>query len=109
MLNMGGPSDPADTQQFLHRLFSDSDIIPFGGGLIQKVFADTISKTRTPKVQKQYEEIGGSPIQKYTDLQGQEMCKILDKISPQTAPHKSYTCFRYMQPFTEQVTNKYQF
>eukprot|EP01083_Nonionella_stella_P156882 508571_1 len=103
MLNMGGPSNPADTEQFLHRLFSDSEIITLGGGWKQKVFADFVSKRRAPKVQLQYEQIGGSPIQKYTDLQGQEMCKILDTLSPQTAPHKAYTCFRYIAPLTSDV------
>jgi protoporphyrin/coproporphyrin ferrochelatase len=29
------------------------------------------------------------------------MCKQLDKVSPETAPHKSYTGFRYVHPFTE--------
>ena len=103
MLNMGGPSNPSDTQQFLHRLFSDSEIIPFGGGFPQKLLADFVSKRRTPKVQAQYEQIGGSPIQKFTDLQGEEMCKILDKTSPSTAPHKAYTCFRYIEPLTDNV------
>eukprot|EP01084_Bolivina_argentea_P268992 457032_1 len=100
---MGGPSNPQDTHKFLHRLFSDSEIITLGGGLKQKLFADFISKRRTPKVQAQYEEIGGSPIQKYTDIQGEQICKILDEISPSTAPHKSYTCFRYIEPLTTQV------
>jgi ferrochelatase len=29
------------------------------------------------------------------------MCKILDKISPETAPHKPYVAFRYAAPLTE--------
>lgn len=29
------------------------------------------------------------------------MCKILDKISPETAPHKPYIAFRYANPLTE--------
>lgn len=102
-MNMGGPSNPEDTQKFLHRLFSDSEIITLGGGMKQRLFADFVSKRRAPKVQAQYEQIGGSPIQHYTDLQGQEMCEILDRISPESAPHKSYTCFRYIEPLTDQV------
>lgn len=31
------------------------------------------------------------------------MCKILDKISPETAPHKPYVAFRYANPLTEDV------
>lgn len=31
------------------------------------------------------------------------MCKILDKISPETAPHKPYVAFRYANPLTEHM------
>ena len=31
------------------------------------------------------------------------MCKILDEISPETAPHKPYVAFRYANPLTEHV------
>lgn len=34
------------------------------------------------------------------------MCKILDKISPETAPHKPYVAFRYANPLTEETYNK---
>lgn len=34
------------------------------------------------------------------------MCKILDEISPETAPHKPYTAFRYANPLTEEMYNK---
>jgi ferrochelatase len=31
------------------------------------------------------------------------MCKILDKTSPETAPHKPYVAFRYANPLTEEM------
>ena len=31
------------------------------------------------------------------------MCKILDRISPETAPHKPYVAFRYANPLTEEM------
>lgn len=34
------------------------------------------------------------------------MCKILDKISPETAPHKPYVAFRYATPLTEETYQK---
>lgn len=34
------------------------------------------------------------------------MCKILDKISPETAPHKPYVAFRYANPLTEEMYNQ---
>ena len=64
--------------------------------------AKWIAKRRTPKIIEQYEAIGGgSPIKKWTNIQGKEMCKVLDRISPQTAPHKHYIGFRYADPLTE--------
>lgn len=34
------------------------------------------------------------------------MCKILDKTSPETAPHKPYVAFRYAAPLTEEMYSK---
>lgn len=31
------------------------------------------------------------------------MCKVLDRISPETAPHKPYVAFRYADPLTEEM------
>ena len=103
MLNMGGPADPADTEAFLHRLFSDPEMITLGGGWKQRLFANQISKRRAPSVRAQYEQIGGSPIGKYTDMQGAAMCRMLDHLHPSSAPHKNYTCFRYISPMTDAV------
>ena len=66
-----------------------------------------IARRRTPVVKKHYEEIGGgSPIKKWTDLQGVGLVKILDDISPETAPHKHYVGFRYAHPLTEDALDQ---
>ncbi|KAJ2974821.1 hypothetical protein NQ176_g5853 [Zarea fungicola] len=101
-LNMGGPSTTAEVGDFLSRLFSDGDLIPLGR--LQNYLGPLISARRTPKIQKQYDAIGGgSPIRKWSEHQCAEMCKILDKISPETAPHKPYVAFRYANPLTENM------
>ena len=47
--------------------------------------AQWIAKRRAPKIMEHYREIGGgSPIRKWTEVQGAEMVKILDNISPAT-------------------------
>ena len=47
--------------------------------------AKYIAKRRTPKIIKQYAEIGGgSPIKKWTEIQGQGMVDILDKMCPES-------------------------
>lgn len=98
-MNMGGPSTVAETREFLLRLFSDRDLIriPF-----QKIIANFIVQRRTPKIEKNYAEIGGgSPIRKWTELQATAVCKILDTTNPETAPHKPYVAFRYAKPYAE--------
>jgi len=101
MMNMGGPSEPAETEPFLRRLFTDNDIIDLGGGWLQEKFGTIISKRRSPAVAEQYKEIGGSPIRKWTQYQSERMCQILDEVRPESAPHKAYTAFRYVEPLTE--------
>ncbi|KAI8942053.1 ferrochelatase hem15 [Plenodomus lindquistii] len=99
-MNMGGPSTTDEVHSFLSMLFADKDLIPLGP--FQNYIGPYIARRRTPKIQKQYAEIGGgSPIRKWSEFQASEMCKILDKTSPETAPHKPYVAFRYANPLTE--------
>ncbi|KAF2497792.1 ferrochelatase-domain-containing protein [Lophium mytilinum] len=101
-MNMGGPSTVDEVKSFLSNLFADADLIPLGR--LQNYIGPYIANRRTPKIQKQYAEIGGgSPIRKWSEHQAAEMCKILDKSSPDTAPHKPYVAFRYAAPLTEEM------
>lgn len=101
-MNMGGPSTTDEVGDFLSRLFADADLIPLGR--LQSYIGPLISSRRTPKIKKQYAAIGGgSPIRKWSEYQSSEMCKILDQISPETAPHKPYVAFRYADPLTEEM------
>lgn len=99
MMNMGGPATIPEVGPFLDRLFSDGEIIQLGK---LQFLGKYIAKRRTPKIAKQYEAIGGSPIRKWTDIQGAAMAKRLDEISPETAPHKHFINFRYADPLTEE-------
>ncbi|SPN99684.1 probable mitochondrial ferrochelatase [Cephalotrichum gorgonifer] len=104
-LNMGGPSTTDEVGDFLSRLFSDGDLIPLGR--LQSYIGPLLSARRTPKIKQQYADIGGgSPIRRWSEYQNSEMCKILDKISPETAPHKPYVAFRYANPLTEEMYTK---
>lgn len=99
MMNLGGPARLDKVYDFLCRLFSDREIIklPF-----QKIAGPLLAKRRTPHVQEQYAAIGGgSPIRQWTEAQGEAMCRRLDELSPETAPHKHYIAFRYAEPLTE--------
>ncbi|XP_037085125.1 LOW QUALITY PROTEIN: ferrochelatase, mitochondrial-like [Pollicipes pollicipes] len=99
MLNMGGPARREDVHDFLLRLFSDTDIINLP---MQNRLGPWIARRRTPAIQEKYAEIGGgSPILRWTNLQGELMCRRLDELSPDTAPHKHFVAFRYVHPLTE--------
>ena len=88
----------SETHDFLKRLFSDRDLIPLP---FQRVLAPIIAYRRTPRIEKQYADIGGgSPILRYTQLQGEGMVKLLNELHPETAPHKAYVAFRYANPLT---------
>ena len=104
MMNMGGPSTLDEVQPFLTRLFLDRDLmrLPF-----QSHLAPMIAKRRSPKVRDQYEKIGGgSPILRWTRTQGEAMSRMLDELSPSTAPHKAYVAFRYASPLTDECMDE---
>ncbi|KAJ7072317.1 hypothetical protein C8F01DRAFT_1103423 [Mycena amicta] len=104
MMNMGGPETVPETREFLTNLFSDGDLIPLP---LQRFSAPWIAKRRTPQIEQQYTDIGGgSPILKYTKLQGEGMARILDELHPETAPHKAYVAFRYVRPLTVETARE---
>ncbi len=99
MLNLGGPKELSEVRPFLLELFADREIIqlPF-----QSILGPFIAKRRTASVERNYSDIGGgSPILRWTELQGRGMCERLDRLSPETAPHKPYVAFRYAEPSSE--------
>ncbi|CAL7945626.1 unnamed protein product [Xylocopa violacea] len=104
MLNMGGPSHINEVHEYLLRIMTDREIIqlPF-----QSQLGSWIAKKRTVKVQQKYEQIGGkSPILEWTNKQGKLLCESLDRVSPETAPHKHYVAFRYANPLTQNTLQK---
>ncbi|KAG8035054.1 hypothetical protein G9C98_001544 [Cotesia typhae] len=99
MLNMGGPTKVEQVGDYLLRIMTDRDMMQLP---IQSKLGPWIAKRRTPEVMKKYSEIGGgSPILKWSNLQGELMTEELDKISPETGPHKHYVAFRYADPLTD--------
>jgi ferrochelatase len=49
---------------------------------------------------------GGSPILRWSELQGEGMAALLDELHPSTAPHKSYVAFRYARPLAEETARR---
>ncbi len=99
MMNLGGPRTLDDVNPFLLALFEDREIIQLP---LQKWLGPFIANRRTKKIQQHYAEIGGgSPILAWTEEQGRGMVARLDRLSPETAPHKFYVAFRYIEPTSE--------
>ncbi|BES92285.1 Ferrochelatase, mitochondrial [Nesidiocoris tenuis] len=104
MLNMGGPQNTDQVGEYLLRIMTDRDMIQLP---VQSQLGPYIARKRTAEVQKKYNEIGGgSPILKWTNIQGDLLCSKLDMISPATAPHQHYVAFRYVDPLTEETLGK---
>ncbi|MGH7526750.1 MAG: ferrochelatase [Gemmatimonadales bacterium] len=106
MMNLGGPATLNDVEPFLLELFADREIIqlPF-----QRWLGPYIARRRTPKVRRLYQTIGGgSPILRYTEAQGRGMVERLDRLSPETAPHRFYVAFRYVRPKSDDALRAMQ-
>ena len=96
LLQMGGPSNLEEVEPFLFNLFRDKYIIqlPWFMAAFQETFARIISRRRSPKVSKLYEEIGGaSPIKFETESQAKALEKHLSDGT------KVYYAMRYTSPF----------
>jgi ferrochelatase len=101
LLNLGGPDSLDAVQPFLENLFNDPDIfkLPF-----QKALARYISKKRAPKVQKEYEFIGGkSPINEWTEKQ---RLMLENKLREAGNEVDVLTAMRYWKPLTQEVVTK---
>lgn len=104
MMNLGGPKSLDEVNPFLLKLFEDREIIQLP---LQNWLGPFIANRRTKSVQKNYQDIGGgSPILDWTEEQGRGMCERLDALSPETAPHKFYVAFRYIDPFSEDALRR---
>ncbi|QQS36240.1 MAG: ferrochelatase [Ignavibacteriales bacterium] len=98
LFNLGGPDSLNAVQPFLENLFNDPDIfkLPF-----QKSLARYISKKRAPKVQKEYELIGGkSPLNHWTEIQKQ---MLESNLRSSSVDCDVLIAMRYWNPLTSQT------
>ncbi len=101
LFNLGGPDSLPAVQPFLENLFNDPDIfkLPF-----QKTLARYVSKKRAPKVEKEYELIGGkSPLNEWTEIQRKMLEDLLRKKSLNVDVE---VAMRYWNPLTSATANK---
>lgn len=128
LMNLGGPTSEKSVRTFLYNLFSDTDIIKLGGGMLQKALATTISSLRAPKVAVNYKAINScpkgctgskyclnrinkevsdccSPINPLTEQQRKALEKSLSEALPTTFV-KTYTAMRYWRPFADVIIDE---
>jgi ferrochelatase len=101
LFNLGGPDSLDAVQPFLENLFNDPDIfkLPF-----QKSVARYISKKRAPKVQKEYQLIGGkSPINDWTEKQ---RLMLESKLLNTGKNADVFIAMRYWKPLTEKIVSR---
>jgi len=95
LLQMGGPDSLNAVEPFLLNLFSDREIIRLGPSFLQPVLARWLARRRAPKVEVQYERIGGrSPIRELTEAQARALEEKLGE------GFRCFTAMRYWRPST---------
>ena len=110
LLNLGGPFNTDDVGPFLYNLFMDPAIIDIPlSGIWRHWLSQLIAKTRSRKVAKDYESIGGgSPINRLT----QEQCERLEKHLNENysrqfgASFRTYVAMRYWHPKSEEAARR---
>lgn len=101
LLNFGGPQKEDEVQAFLQKIFADRFIIraPLGR-FLRPYLARLIARQRTHETIRQYELIGYSPINTYTQRQADYLQQALAALDPQTCVR---VINRYTQPFAYNV------
>lgn len=100
--NLGGPDVAEAIEPFLYNLFEDPLILSIRPGFVRRFIARRISKSRAPKVAKDYAKIGGaSPLPRLTDAQANGLARVLERRAP--GRFATAVAMRYWHPFTTEA------
>ena len=107
LLNLGGPTCAEDVAPFLYNLFMDPAIIDIPvSGVFRHWISSLIARTRSKKVGRDYEVIGGgSPINRLTREQASSLEKHLNEKygKPAGVTFRTYIAMRYWHPTSEEA------
>lgn len=110
LLNLGGPFKTSDVKPFLYNLFMDPAILDIPvNGFFRHLLSRFIAKTRSKKVAKDYEEIGGgSPINRLTKEQAEHLEKHLnERYGAQSGvSFHTYIAMRHWHPMSEEAARR---
>jgi ferrochelatase len=105
LMNLGGPDTLDAVRPFLKNLFSDPAIIRLPWP-IRPLVAEMISRTRTQKSRKIYQQMGGeSPLLANTKLQQVKLCQLLRDQLPEQAI-EVFIAMRYWHPLTQEAVGR---
>ena len=107
MMNLGGPKKSEDAGTFMYNMFTDKQVVPVLKNVPRPIVRWICNRRAGKSVKQKYDEIGGgTPLYYWTNQQGSKMCELLDKISPESAPHKHYIAFRYSLPGVKEAVEE---
>lgn len=102
LMNLGGPDTLAAVSPFLQNLFSDPAILSLPWPL-RLLLAKIISKARTKKAKKIYQQMGGgSPLLLNTKAQQVQLCRLLQNQLPDKKV-EVFIAMRYWHPFISET------
>jgi len=105
LLQMGGPRDLDEVEEYIRVLFSDKDLVrlPWFVDLFRPGLAKLVARRRSPEVREQYAKIGGgSPNNDTTIAQARGVERLL-------AGHGDYRCYAtmtYTAPLAEEALQR---
>jgi len=103
LINMGGPENLEEASAFMRRLFNDSHIMNIPSPC-RMVVAQRITIIRARRVRKHYGLMGGgSPLKKWTRLQGEA---ILAHLKTDCTNIRLFDAYSYSEPLIHQVISK---
>lgn len=101
LCHFGGPTQSSEVYPFLLKLFEDPFIIRGRiPAFIRKWLAQRIARKRAPKSDSEYAKIGYSPINRCTQIQGDQLERLLKVLVPNTKVH---VINRYTKPFASEI------
>lgn len=101
LLNLGGPTSPAEIEPFLFSMFSDKHIMDYPRPL-RLLLAKVISRLRARKSRDIYENLAGkSPILQETEQQARALEKRLN--SDTAREYKVFVSMRHSRPHSQDV------
>jgi len=113
--NLGGPTSLDAVRPFLKNLFLDPEIIriplpgPLGRLFPRRLFAEFVSRRRTPKVLPNYAAIGGkSPLLERSEEQARALESELNQRFSGAARFHVRLGMRYWHPFTREAADEFR-